>query len=125
MIEKQWSDASLLKSIPNPAKQLRYTMTIENPEVTFLGSPNQPDFAIVTIEYVASEKVIELKALKHYFHWFRDKLISYERFVSVVFNDLVKIYQPQQLKLTAVFNPRGGIQSIVAVDLAAQLESTV
>lgn len=108
---KDWSDATLLKSIRNPAPQLDYVTTIENPEVTFLGAPGQPDFAVVTIEYVAGARVIELKSLKTYFQWFRDKLISYERFISAVYADMVVVYEPKRLTLTAVFNPRGGMKS--------------
>ena len=108
---KQWSDPALLRSIRNPAPQLDYVTTIRNREVTFLGAPNQPDFAVVVIEYVAGARVIELKSLKTYFQWFRDKLISYERFISVVYEDLVATYEPKRLVITTSFNPRGGMRS--------------
>ena len=112
---KQWSDSSILRTIPNPAKHLNYVTIIENPEVTFLGARDQPDFAILTIEYIAEDTVIELKALKQYLYYFRDKLISYERFLSVVYEDLLKVYSPRMLKLTAVFNARGGMKSTLII----------
>lgn len=117
LLSKQWSDPSILRTIPNPAKHINYVTIIENPEVTFLGARNQPDFAVLTIEYIAGDTVMELKALKQYFHFFRDKLFSYERFLTVVYEDLVKKYSPKTLKLTAVFNARGGMKSTLTVSL--------
>ena len=113
---KKWSDPSILRTIHNPAKHLGYVTVIENPEVTFLGAQNQPDFAIVRIEYIAGETVIELKSLKNYFFDFWDKLISYERFFSVLYEDLLKTYNPKSLKLVAIFNARGGMKSTLSIE---------
>lgn len=119
---RQWSEPALLRAIPNPDAQLHYTIRIENPEVTFLGAKEQPDFAAVTINYVPGQKVVELKSLKKYFCAFRNVLISYERFISVVFADLMRTYEPRQLVLTAVFNPRGGMTSTLVADSTKQPE---
>lgn len=105
-----------MKAIPNPDQDLCYVTIITNPEVTFFGVKGQPDFAQVTIEYIARDTVIELKALKEYFVAFREKILSYERFISVVYRDLIQKYQPRWLKLTAEFNPRGGIRSQLVMD---------
>lgn len=118
--KKSWSEPALLKTIPNPAKALCYWITINNPEVTFMGAKEQPDFAHVKIEYVPADLVIELKSLKKYFHDLRNRLLSYERFISVIFADIVAIYHPRHIKITAVFNPRGGMTTTVIVDSAQQ-----
>ena len=40
---KQWSDKSILKTLPNPSGD-GYEINIKNPEITFLGVKDQPDF---------------------------------------------------------------------------------
>ena len=118
--DQQWSDRTILRAIDNPCPELNYETVIKDPEITFNGVKGQPDFGVVTIKYVPEASVIELKALKSYFHDFRDKVISYERFISVVFEDLMATYEPRSLIITAVFNPRGGMTSTLVVDSSAQ-----
>jgi 7-cyano-7-deazaguanine reductase len=113
--ESRWSDVSLLKGLKNPSEKT-YKILIRNPEVTFLGANNQPDFARVTIVFFPGEKIIELKSLKFYFYAFRNRLLSYERFVNVLYEDLSSVYAPARLKVIAKFRPRGGIESTLVVD---------
>ena len=63
-----------------------------------------------------SDKVIELKSLKMYLYQFRTKLFSYERITNVIYDDLLKIYEPKTLLLQMEFNLRGGISSKLTVD---------
>ncbi len=114
--KSSWSCLEILRKIPNPDTELCYVNEVDCPEVTFLGVKGQPDFANVAIEYIAGDSVIELKSLKEYFVDFRQRIVSYERFISVVYRDLIQVYQPRWLKLTAEFNPRGGISSKLCVD---------
>ena len=113
--EKSWSDPSLLKSLKNPS-QKQYVITMTCPEVTFLGVPAQPDFAEVSIEFTPGEKIIELKSLKQYFFDFRQRVLSYERFINVIFEDLMQVYEPAHLRITVNCNPRGGISSALVAD---------
>ena len=113
--KRVWSDASILKTIPNPSNQ-DYCINHTNPEVVFLGVPNQPDIAKVRIKFWPRDTVIELKSLKFYFHQFRNVVISYERLMNVVYTDLMKTYNPRRLKIKSVFNPRGGIRSRIVID---------
>ncbi len=112
---KKWSDNTILKSIPNPSDK-GYEIKIKNPEITFLGVRKQPDYATVYITFYPKEKVIELKTLKEYFYQFRMKLLSYERLINVVYDDLMEIYDPARLRVVMEFNPRGGISSKLAID---------
>ena len=84
--------------------------------MTFLGVKNQPDYANAYIVFYPNEKVIELKSLKLYFHQFRNKIISYERLLNVVYDDIMKVYEPNRLRLSMDFNPRGGISSKLTID---------
>ena len=112
---KKWSDNTILKSIPNPSDK-GYDIKIKNPEITFLGVRKQPDYATVYITFYPKEKVIELKTLKEYFYQFRMKLLSYERLINVVYDDLMEVYDPARLRVVMEFNPRGGISSKLAID---------
>lgn len=117
MTEKIWSDTSLLKAIPNPTDK-GYQISIENPEITFLGVPNQPDFATAVITFYPNRKVIELKSLKLYFQDFRNRVMSYERLANVVFDDISQVYSPHRLHIVFTFRPRGGIASKICIDSA-------
>ena len=112
---KKWSDNTILKSIPNPSDK-GYEIKIKNPEIPFLGVRKQPDYATVYITFYPKEKVIELKTLKEYFYQFRMKLLSYERLINVVYDDLIEVYDPARLRVVMEFNPRGGISSKLAID---------
>ena len=62
------------------------------------------------------ETVIELKPLKMYFYSFRDEHMSYERFINVVYDDIMDVYDPIWLFIELEFRPRGGISSILKID---------
>lgn len=113
--EKQWSDVSMLRAIPNPTDK-SYQIQHKNPELTFLGVENQPDLSTVRITFYPNEFVIELKSLKLYFQQFRNKILSYERLVNIVFEDLMHKYKPRRLRVTMTTRPRGGISSNISVD---------
>lgn len=113
--KRRWSNPDLLESIPNPSG-MGYEIKIKNPEVTFLGVKEQPDFASIYITFYPKDKVIELKSLKKYFFDFRSRLLSYERLINVVYDDLIKVYEPERLRIVMVCNPRGGISSKLTID---------
>lgn len=105
----------MLRSIPNPSSQ-GYEIKIKNPEVTFLGVQNQPDYAVVYLTVYPRDKVIELRSLKLYFQQFRNTVISYERLVDVIYQDLLKVYEPVRLRIVMRLRPRGGISSRLTID---------
>lgn len=93
----------------------RYSVRIETGELTFLGAPEQPDFARLVIEYVPSRRLIELKSLKRYIGGFRDRHLSYERIANVIRDDIEATFAPRSLKVTLSFQPRGGASTTVTV----------
>ena len=95
---KQWSNKSLLKTLPNPSGD-GYEINVKTPEVTFIGVKDQPDFATVWIVFYPKDSIIELKSLKKYFQDFRNRLLSYERLINVVYDDLMSVYEPHRLRL--------------------------
>lgn len=111
----KWSDESLLKKLPNPSKK-PYEIKHETLELTFLGNDKKPDFARLTIFFYPGDRIVELKSLKEYFYQFRDKIISYERLINVIYNDLMSVYSPTRLRLVIKTNIRGGISSTIKID---------
>ena len=110
----RWSDRSLLQSLRNPSSE-RYEVEIHCPEVSFLGKADQPDFACVDIRMVPGERVIELKSLKRYLFSLRNALMSYERCVNVLYEDLMETYRPTRLVVQIELRARGGISSKLTI----------
>ncbi len=112
---RTWGDPSLLKSLKNPSRKA-YRIQVHCPEVTFLGKREQPDFACVDIALFPADRVIELNSLKQYLFSFRDALMSYERFINVLYDDLMETYRPARLVVQVRLRARGGIRSKLRID---------
>lgn len=108
-------DASILRAIQNPTNEA-YEIKIKIPEFTFLGVKEQPDFAVLYLTFYPARNIIELKSLKQYVYQLRDVVVSYERLINIFYNDLMKVYEPERLRLVMVCNPRGGISSRLTID---------
>lgn len=110
-----WSKAEILRSIPNPSRDA-YEQKLYIPELTFVGTANQPDFGEVLLTFYPDAWSIELKSLKQYKDSFRDSIVSYERLAGVMFDDLHSVYKPKRLRLMMRLRPRGGISSCLTID---------
>ena len=94
-----------------------YTVIHQAPEFTSLcPKTGQPDFATITVEYTPDKLCIELKSLKLYFHSFRNDGIYFESVTNRILDDLVAACQPRYMHITAEFNTRGGISSVVETE---------
>ena len=62
--KKKWSDITILKKIKNPPKKKYNIKIVQEDPITFDGVKLQPDFGYVTIYYVPSNYIIELKSYK-------------------------------------------------------------
>jgi len=91
-----------------------YTINIDIPEFTCIcPKTGLPDFAVINIEYSPRKYCIELKSLKMYTVFFRSIGIFHEHLVNKMMEDLVSVVKPRRMRIKAVFNPRGGITTIV------------
>lgn len=108
-------DSSYLQAIPNPSQQA-YEIKIKIPEFTFLGVKEQPDFAVIYLTFYPKKSIIELKSLKQYVFQLRDIVASYERLINIFYDDLMKVYDPERLRIVMICNPRGGISSKLTID---------
>ncbi len=102
---------SLLETFPNPAPGRDYEICFTSNEFTSLCPITaQPDFATyINISYIPKERCIESKALKLYFHSFRNQGIFAEGIVNLILDDLVLVLNPHSLNVIGEFAPRGGI----------------
>ena len=105
-----------LQTFANPSPRRDYRICMEIPEFTCLCPlTGQPDFAVLSLEYVPDRLCVELKSLKLYAWSYRDQGAFHEAVTNKILEDLVKAVQPRFMRLTAKFNVRGGIYtSIVA-----------
>lgn len=108
-------DRSLLQAIPNPSGQA-YEIKTKIPEFTFLGVKEQPDFAVIYLTFYPGKKVIELRSLKQYVFQLRNTIVSYERLINIIYDDLQAVYEPERLRIVMICNPRGGISSKLTID---------
>jgi len=91
-----------------------YTITLEIPEFTCIcPKTGLPDFATIKIEYSPDKYCIELKSFKLYTIFYRNLGIFHEHVVNKMLDDFVKAAKPRWVKITGVFNPRGGITTTV------------
>ena len=92
-----------------------YSICLEVPEFTCIcPKTGLPDFASIRIEYSPQKYCIELKSFKMYTIFFRNIGIFHEHLVNKMLDDFVKACKPRRAKISAVFNPRGGITTTVS-----------
>lgn len=91
-----------------------YAITLEIPEFTCIcPKTGLPDFAAIKIEYSPDKYCIELKSLKMYTIFYRNLGIFHEHATNRILDDFVKAAHPRWVRITAEFNPRGGIKTAV------------
>ena len=94
-----------------------YTINIDLPEFMCLcPRSGYPDFATIKLEYVPSDKVVELKAIKLYINSFMHRHVSHENSANEIYDSLDKNLQPKKMKIIADYNPRGNVHTVITVD---------
>ncbi len=106
-----------LETFDNPHPERDYTIRISTPEFTCLcPKTGQPDFATLEIEYVPDRKCVELKSWKLYVWSYRDEGAFHEAVTNKILDDLVAATQPRFMRLTGIFNVRGGVYTTVVAE---------
>jgi len=107
-------DPKLLQTFPNPAPQRDYVIEHTHHEFTSLcPMTGHPDFAEITVRYVADKKCVELKSLKFYFHAYRNQGIFFEGATNKICDDLGSVLRPRSLTVIASWKARGGFTSVI------------
>jgi 7-cyano-7-deazaguanine reductase len=107
----------LLETFPNPSPRRDYVIEHVAPEFTSVcPKTGQPDFATITLRYIADEKCVELKSLKFYFGSYRNEGIFYEAVVNQILDDVVAVLSPRYALIEGEFAVRGGISSTITAE---------
>ena len=106
-----------LETFANPETGRDYTIRMQIPEFTCLcPRTGQPDFATLDLEYVPDQRCVELKSLKLYIWSFRDRGAFHEAVTNEIADQLDAAVGARFLRLTARFNVRGGIHTIIVAE---------
>jgi 7-cyano-7-deazaguanine reductase len=106
-----------LETFPNPAPERDYRIHMEIPEFTCVcPMTGQPDFATLTLDYIADKLCVELKSLKLYVWSYRDEGAFHEAVTNKILDDLVRATEPRYMRLEAKWNVRGGIYTTVVAE---------
>ncbi|MCJ7553189.1 MAG: preQ(1) synthase [Ignavibacteriaceae bacterium] len=107
----------LLETFENKYPKRDYAVTHKAPEFTSLcPKTGQPDFATITVEYIPDKLCVELKSLKIYLNSYRKDGIFFESVTNQILDDLVAVTKPRYMLITAEFNVRGGISSMIETE---------
>jgi 7-cyano-7-deazaguanine reductase len=79
-----------------------------------------PDFALLRITYVPTDRCVELKSLKYYVTSYRSVGIFQEHATARIAEDMFRLLQPQRLAVTTVYATRGGFDTTCTVELPAR-----
>jgi 7-cyano-7-deazaguanine reductase len=110
-------DPKILDTFPNPAPERDYLIEHTHHEFTSLcPMTGHPDFATISVRYIADRRCVELKSLKLYFHAFRNEGIFFEAATNRICDDLGKLLKPRSLTITADWKARGGFTTRVTVE---------
>ncbi len=108
------ADLPALEVVTNHYSGRAYVVRCEVPEFTCVcPKTGQPDFATLTIEYVPGRYLVELKSLKLHLQGYRNVGVFHEHVANKVLDDLVSAARPRRARVTADFNVRGGIHTVV------------
>jgi 7-cyano-7-deazaguanine reductase len=111
------ADKKLIEIFKNAYPNRDYTIIHTAPEFTSVcPKTGQPDFGVINIEYIPDEICIELKSLKLYLNSFMNDGIFYESVTNLILEDLVEVCKPRYMLITAEFNVRGGISSVIEAE---------
>lgn len=106
-----------LETFPNPKPARDFLISIRLPEFTCLCPvTGQPDFAEMTLDYIADQTCVELKSLKLYIWSFRNDGMFHEAVTNAILDDIVAACAPRYARLTAVFNVRGGTYPTITAE---------
>jgi 7-cyano-7-deazaguanine reductase len=106
-----------LETFENPNPNRDFLIRMRMPEFTCLcPKTGQPDFATLYLEYIADQACVELKSLKLFLWSYRDVGAFHEAVTNRLLDQLVAATNPRFMRLTAVWNVRGGIYTHISVE---------
>ena len=99
-----------LDRVPNPHPGSEYVARFTCPEFTSICPvTGQPDFAILVIDYVPGQWLVESKSLKLYLTSFRNHGAFHEDCTVAIGKRLAELLEPVYMRIGGYWYPRGGI----------------
>jgi 7-cyano-7-deazaguanine reductase len=99
-----------LRTIENIYPEAEYEVELRTSELTSIcPKTGLPDFCDLTVRYVPDRFLVEEKSFKLYLNGYRHVGIFQENATNKIFEDLVSALRPRRMKVTAVWNRRGGV----------------
>ena len=106
----QSPDGAVLERVKNPQFDTLSNVRFTAPEFTSLcPKTGQPDFAILVIDYVPGEWLVESKSLKLFLGSFRNHGAFHEDCTITVGRRIADLIDPKWLRIGGYWYPRGGI----------------
>jgi 7-cyano-7-deazaguanine reductase len=113
------ADPMILETFPNPAPGRDYVIEHTHQEFTSMCPiTGHPDFASITVRYVADRICVELKSLKLYFHAYRNEGMFFEAVTNKICDDIGAVLRPRSLTIISEWKARGGFTSRVTAEWA-------
>ncbi|MBQ9405383.1 MAG: NADPH-dependent 7-cyano-7-deazaguanine reductase QueF [Desulfovibrio sp.] len=126
----QGPHVGLLEAFPNRFPQRPYIINLTFPEFTSLCPvTGQPDFGVISVEYIPHELCVESKSFKLYMFAYRNHQSFMETITNSVLDDLCTLLAPCWCRVKGLFAPRGGTSIHVFAEafkpMAAEQDSLV
>lgn len=114
-------DAALLEVFPTPTDNPFVIEHVAEEFTSVCPVTGHPDFGAVHVRFEprpgsAGGVCVELKSLKLYLQSFRNEGAYYEAVTNLIRDDLASLMNPVWLRITTVWQGRGGIRSTVIAD---------
>ena len=107
-------EESALERFENRTQHRDYEVDFSCPEFTCVCPKSGfPDFATLYINYTPDKWCVELKSLKLYINKFRNEKVFHEDVTNRVLDEMVELLDPKKMTVTADFNVRGNIHTVV------------
>ena len=108
---------AVLETFQNAHSGTDYVVRLSAPEFTTLCPiTGQPDFATIVVDYVPSDRLVESKSLKLFLGSFRNFGTFHEDCTVYIHNRLKEAMSPKFIRVTGIWNSRGGIGIDVVVE---------
>jgi len=106
-----------LETFKNPHPGTDYTVRLSAPEFTTLCPiTGQPDFAVIVVDYVPSDFLVESKSFKLFLGSFRNFGSFHEDCTVYIHDRLKEAMSPKFIRVSGLWNARGGIAIDVVVE---------
>jgi 7-cyano-7-deazaguanine reductase len=108
---------ALLETFRNQYPGIDYVVRLTAPELTSICPiTGQPDFAVLVVDYVPQERMVESKSFKLFLESFRNYGTFNEECTVYIHRRLNEALAPKYIRVAGLWNARGG----VAIDVVLQ-----